>query len=62
MQITYTLNGETIFDVTGGYVLKRLGRDLSVFSLLLIIILLNKENISDGQLNAFKSIANTISL
>lgn len=62
MQITYTLNGETIFDVTEGYVLKRLGRDLSVFSLLLIVILLNKENISDGQLNAFKSIANTISL
>ena len=62
MQITYTLNKETIFDVTGGYVLKRLGRDLSVFSLLLIIILASKENSSSERITAFKSITNTISL
>lgn len=62
MEITYTLNNEVIFDLTGKDILKGVGKNLSMVLLLLILSCCLKEIVAIEGVEAFKVINNSIGL
>ena len=45
MEITYTLNNEVIFDLTGKDILKHVGKDIGTLLVLLVLTSIVKERI-----------------
>lgn len=56
MQVTYTLNNEIIFDLTGKDILKHIGKDIGTLLVLLVLSAVLKEMLVIDSVKAFKTV------
>lgn len=56
MEITYTLNNEVIFDLTGKDILKHVGKDIGTLLVLLVLTSIVKEKVIIDSVKAFKTV------